>query len=405
VSLLKKLFNIGARHEDPSKSHILIIQNSFAIVSTLFAIPFEVYFISINQYAITGVFFAIQIVLCSSLYLNHIGKLNASRYFTVFIYALALPLLTYYIGFQSGFYLYYFLAPILMLSIFDLSEKKQLALTFGAVLISISATLAIGQFQIKPIVPFELPTLSALFRSNFVIGLILLVVMNFQIINRYFITNRQLKKSNAELEKNITEKNVLLAEVHHRVKNNLAVMTSLTNLQIHQTKNKEASEILVQNSDRLKSMSLIHDSLYNSGNLNEINFNHYLANLCEDVITSYKQDDFDLKLIMDTEDVTVDITTAVPLGLVANEIIVNSLKHAFLTKTSGTITIQLSESNEKIKLCCSDNGNGFDTSLSSNSIGIMLINDLADQIDANLKVNSSNDSGTSYELVFHHSPK
>ncbi|NOQ70648.1 MAG: hypothetical protein GQ574_01520 [Crocinitomix sp.] len=376
------------------------VQNSFAIVSTLFAIPFEVYFLLVGEIGISIIFLLIQAILIGSIYLNYKGNLALSKYFIIIVYSAALPTLSTFIGFESGFYLYYFLAFGIFMSLFDFSEKTKLFFSLSLCIVSLALTLFLGLKYPTSLLNIEFPIQGVIFQMNFTIGIILLSIMNFQIISRYFSINTELSSSNSDLQKTIKEKEILLAEVHHRVKNNLAVMTSLMNLQIRQSSNKEVKEILSKNTGRLRSMSIIHDNLYNQGDLNKIDFKEFLIKLIEDILNSNKRDDFELKTLFEIERIELALPLAVPVGLIVNEIIVNSFKHGFSNRQKGQLKVEFAKVNNQTSLTISDNGVGFKSGQVKNGLGLSLITDLSEQIDAKLEFNSSENNGTQYSIIF-----
>jgi len=136
-----------------------------------------------------------------------------------------------------------------------------------------------------------------------------------------------IKKAQRELEKALEEKELLLKEIHHRVKNNLMIISSLLSLQARYLKDKEAFEIFKESENRAKSMALIHERLYRSSNLKEIDMMDYLKTLARGIFTSYSPPG--VKLNFDIDKIKMDIEQAIPVGLIVNELITNSFKHAF----------------------------------------------------------------------------
>lgn len=136
-----------------------------------------------------------------------------------------------------------------------------------------------------------------------------------------------IKKAQRELEKALEEKDLLLKEIHHRVKNNLMIISSLLSLQARYLKDKEALEIFKESENRARSMALIHERLYRSSNLKEIDMMDYLQTLARSIFTSYAPQGVELKF--DIDKIKMDIELAIPVGLIVNELITNSFKHAF----------------------------------------------------------------------------
>ncbi|RED22693.1 two-component sensor histidine kinase [Flavobacterium cutihirudinis] len=242
-------------------------------------------------------------------------------------------------------------------------------------------------------------------------SLVLLVLFIALLYNRYRLKQR----TNAELElkeKEINQKNInlrhlldekewLLKEIHHRVKNNLQTVISLLNSQSAYLENDMALSAIKNSQHRIHSMSLIHQKLYNSENISTINMPNYIRELVEYLRESFSLGQrirFELKI----DPLELDVAQAVPLGLILNEAITNSIKYAFPEDRTGMIYITLETTKEnKILLTIADNGIGFDTDISAqkiNSFGLSLIKGLSDDLDANFSMENNN--GTIFKIEF-----
>ncbi len=146
-----------------------------------------------------------------------------------------------------------------------------------------------------------------------------------------------------DLKSSLADKEMLMKEIHHRVKNNFQIISSLLSLQINSPKNKSADEILSESRDRVKSMAILHEKLYKSHDINSINFEGYIKGVLNNLQSSYRLKEKNISLEIDIDEVIVSIDSAINLGLIINEIVVNSLKHAFTDKAGGTIIIRLKE--------------------------------------------------------------
>lgn len=209
------------------------------------------------------------------------------------------------------------------------------------------------------------------------------------------------KEFEAKLKKSLEEKEMLVKEIHHRVKNNLMIISSLLNLQSHYIKDKEALDVFKESENRAKSMAMIHERLYKSTDLKKIDFGDYIRSLTIDLYRSMVADPGRVKLDIDVEDLKIDINTVVPLGLIVNELVTNSMKYAFPDNKSGHIQVQLYRENEKIVLKVHDNGIGFPEDLdykTATSLGLELVNSLTTQIEGELKLDRS--QGTTFTIIF-----
>ena len=190
-----------------------------------------------------------------------------------------------------------------------------------------------------------------------------------------------IKKTQKELEKTVKEKELLIKETYHRVKNNLMIISSLLSLQSRYLKDKRALELFKESENRARSMALIHERLYRSSNLKEIDIAEYLQTVASGIFNSYAIPG--IKLNLDLDKVKMDVELAIPIGLIVNELVTNSLKHAFPEGAEGEVNLKLKSLNDEILLEVSDNGVGFPDSLDwqkTSSLGLQLVKSLSDQM-------------------------
>lgn len=214
------------------------------------------------------------------------------------------------------------------------------------------------------------------------------------------ITER--KEYERQLEESVKEKEVLLKEVHHRVKNNMQVISSILNLQSSYIEDETALGILRESQDRIKSMSFVHESLYQSKTLSEVNFAEYIQNITRNLYHSYARPEGGIDLQFDLESIYLNLDTSIPCGLIINEVVSNSLKYAFLGRERGVIAIQFAKlSDGKLKLIVSDDGIGLPDSFdieNAESLGLQLVTTLVTQISGQLEIDNS--AGTKFTIVF-----
>jgi two-component sensor histidine kinase len=204
-----------------------------------------------------------------------------------------------------------------------------------------------------------------------------------------------------KLHNSIREKEVLLAEVHHRVKNNLAIISGMLNLRRHiGAKGQNVDMVLQECANRVVSMALVHEKLYKSGNLSNIPFHEYLEQLCQDIQDSLIHDQR-IQLYIETEEIYLTIEKAIPAGLIVNEIVTNSIKHAFQGRESGQIHVHLMRQHASVYLLIKDDGVGIqqrpDTE-KEESLGFLLVDSLVNQLDGTYEFVTHN--GTSFMLRF-----
>jgi two-component sensor histidine kinase len=211
------------------------------------------------------------------------------------------------------------------------------------------------------------------------------------------------KRAEEKIKTSLREKEVLLQEVHHRVKNNMQLISSLFNLQSGHIKDKQAFEIFKSSQNRVRSMALIHERLYQSKDFTRVDFAEYSQSLTTHLFSSYGINTKVIKFYINIKDVFLDINTAIPCSLIINELVSNSLKHAFPGDKKGEINIAAHPLNEnEIELVVSDNGVGLPKKVdfkSTESLGLHLVNLLAEgQLHGDIKLDRT--KGTSFHIKF-----
>lgn len=215
------------------------------------------------------------------------------------------------------------------------------------------------------------------------------------------LKNEQIETRNKIIDKSLIEKDLLIKEVHHRVKNNLQIVSSLLKLQSGKTDSPEIKNSLSEAQDRINSMALLHQLLYRNNDMTSILFNDYLFNLISQISDGFDLENKQISIVPNFIELELDLDTAIPLGLIANELISNAYKHAFENNT-GKITIDLVKLfKNTYQLKISDNGKGlpdnFDFS-NLHSLGLDIVSILTEQIGAELKAYNSN--GANFEIIF-----
>lgn len=201
------------------------------------------------------------------------------------------------------------------------------------------------------------------------------------------------------LEISLTEQSILMQEVHHRVKNNLSIVASLMNLQADKSNDEYHKQLFMECKNRLESIVTVHELIYKAKSYKQLNFKDYLNQIIKHISSSYSSIK-NVRIEKDIKDVNIDISTAVSLALIVNELITNAYKHAFNMIKEGVVEISLFENNKQIFLTIKDNGSGFDkTVVSKNSIGMDILNGLVEQISGTYQL-TSNEKGTLYKISF-----
>jgi PAS domain S-box-containing protein len=200
-----------------------------------------------------------------------------------------------------------------------------------------------------------------------------------------------------KIQSSLKEKELLLREVHHRVKNNLQIMSSLLNLQSRGTMDFEAKKPFQDTVARIKTMALVHEMLYRSSDLAEIDFSAYIRALVEDILKVGRDESTAISVTFETDECLLDINKCIPLGLIVNEIVANSLKHAFTGRDKAQLYVGLNCS-DFVTLTIGDDGAGISGNPSENTFGLRLVQILCKQLNATLETNY--DNGLLYSIRF-----
>jgi len=227
--------------------------------------------------------------------------------------------------------------------------------------------------------------------------------LNTEFLTQIKDVNNELMDKNTLLEDLIGEKEVLLKEIHHRVKNNLQVITSLLSLQSSFIEDNQSKTLFRNSQYRINSMAMIHEMLIKSQNISKINYGQYAKNLISGLIVSMKGLDHNIELKADIKDINLNIDTAIPLGLLINEIVTNSLKYGVRNNDPGTLYIEIRViKGNNFRMLVGDNGLGFSNKINfenSNSLGLLLIHKLSLQLNGKIEKDSDK-NGTNYIVDF-----
>lgn len=197
------------------------------------------------------------------------------------------------------------------------------------------------------------------------------------------------KLAEQELKNSLAEKEILLKEIHHRVKNNLQVISSILNLQSSFIKDFSTINILKESQNRIKSMAFIHESLYQNKDFSNVNFSDYVSNLCNTLFYTYNTSDDFVKLKLEISPIKLSIDNAIPCGLIINELVSNALKYAFPNNRKGELAIRVFFHKNQLRIEVEDNGIGFPENLNfrnTDSLGLQLVITLVEQLNAEIEL-------------------
>ncbi|MEN8263737.1 MAG: histidine kinase dimerization/phosphoacceptor domain -containing protein [Nitrospirota bacterium] len=226
---------------------------------------------------------------------------------------------------------------------------------------------------------------------------------NITYVIEYNIDITSRKKAEEGIRNSLREKEVLLREIHHRTKNNMQIISSLLRLQSAQLTDKKSAAILQDSQNRIQSMSLIHEQLYESKDLTRVDFGHYIGDLTQGLIRLCGTRTGNIRVEQDIKDIYLGIDTAIPCGLIINELVTNSLKYAFPEGREGTIRINLNRTDEdEIELILSDNGIGIPDDLDikhTKTLGLQLVTTLSEhQLQGRIELDRT--KGTEFRITF-----
>lgn len=230
----------------------------------------------------------------------------------------------------------------------------------------------------------------------------LLAILIFRGSRKLKATNELLTKQKQEIKERDAEKEILLREIHHRVKNNLQVISSLLSIQSRNITDEAAATAVREGQNRVNSIALIHQKLYQTEDLSEVNLSEYISQLIPPLKTAFGKNDIDVQLLLDPENLALDIDTAVPFGLIINELLTNAFKYAFGDKNTGQITIEVTDLGDaKYRLRVADNGAGLPVDFDwkkSRTMGMRLVRELTKQLRGKMEYEFAN--GAAFTITF-----
>jgi two-component sensor histidine kinase len=341
-----------------------------------------------------------------------LGKTMLAEFYLLFVANATLFVFENRHGPGAGSYLYYF--PFMMIIAFLVDFRKPwLALINVSMAIGfmIAAPLLRYQFLYKP---FPEQNDEASFEFNLVLsglmtGIIALIIirLSYRQYHEFLARMEERQRNEEKMKAVIREKETLLAEIHHRVKNNLAVISSLLNLQMNTVTNEYTRDVLRESRNRIASMALIHQKLYKNQNLEEVDFRQYAVGLVDEIRHSYPASvSQNVSVSVEAQNFSLALTIAVPCGLILNELLSNCYKHAFPNGQHGHITIRFGKiaGNDSLLLLeVEDNGVGITGTLDpkeTSSLGMTLVQSLTEQIDGKWMINSVEPAGARFSIEF-----
>ena len=226
---------------------------------------------------------------------------------------------------------------------------------------------------------------------------LLVAFISYRGYKKNLLINKLLEKQKSEISRQNEAKKTMLQEIHHRVKNNLQVVNSLLRMQSSKMKDKNIVGMFKETQSRIRSMAKLHEKMYQSGDLDKFNAKEHITLLVEEIVTNYSVGKT-IELNLDIDAIFVDSKTMMPLSLIINEMISNSLKYAFEGMNEGVITVKFNKIEDKTQLVVSDNGIGYTPNPKSKGLGLRLISSFNRQLNGTMEKITNN--GTEFKLIF-----
>jgi two-component sensor histidine kinase len=387
------------------KSKIL---SNFVLAEVLALFYGACYRLYFGSWQMSVMLLAFAIVALIAQLFNYKGNYNVAKH----IFFISTNILMYYtsltISLKSGIYLFYFPVVVGYSFLLNVKSKKELMFYFAfTLLLFVSVLLDFEILKFLNIPKFSSPKYQ--FEIMAFLSFLLVIYQTYLYITDRENTQRQLIQTIKDLKvsenkhiQDIKEKEVLLAEVYHRVKNNLSVVSSLINLQMNTIDHEFTKSALMDCKNRVNSMAMIHQKFYEGKNYSKIDFKAYIEALVSEIKFAYniKNKKIAVESFIDPE-INFDLNVAIPCGIILNELISNSFKHAFHNQDAGKIEVFIEREKNLFLMRIVDNGAGFeykDKIESSNSLGLILIQSLSEQLDGTFQYFGN--KGTDFRMLF-----
>jgi len=380
------------------KVHLTLRVNYISsVLSIVFGIVC-IYFLKITQ-IIPATFIVFGVVNLANTLLFHKHKTLTVTYNITSIMALAASvIITLYSGGINSPFIFV-LALVVFAGYISTKVYGRVYLNLNLLIIILIYSQSVAEFSFtENVVPVESKNMFALFSILFTVYL-----LGGVIGKNLLKAHNELHKTRNENEARIKEKDTLLKEIHHRVKNNLQTVSSLLSLQSRSIEEPKIKNLIKSSQNRVISMAMVHEMLYMRHDLSKIEYKSYVEELSDYLLRSFKGTENNITLNIIIPDIKLGIDTAIPLGLLINEVITNALKYGIEDNDEGEIHIELLKSNSKdYILFIGDNGKGFPESIShknTKSLGLKLIHNLARQLKGSINRDMSK-KGTNYIVKF-----
>lgn len=411
-----KIISAGiSSSQTPAFTDKLRTRNKLSLLCSLFSMPYVVFF---AKSALLIPFLAISfgiVLFVASIILNRYNKFTLSSIIILLTTNYCVLFFSIYLGMNSGIHLYLFTSPLIVLTLFDTKNKYFISIALMSYLINFVIIVLFEKYAGITFLTLKKHELDVFYFINFIFSITILIslslyfLINNTRINQLFILKndelvfkqQQLEAEN-EIRKNaekkatdsLKDREILLSEIHHRVKNNLAVVSGLLELQSSYIDDATTLQALKDSQNRVKSIALLHEKLYENKTLKEVNIKDYISELTHFIKQSYAPKKKEIKFQSQIENINLEMNTAMPFALLLNELMSNSYKHAFTNKEQGTIEINFIKQSNNYIFEYKDDGFGFDYDVEINkgSLGLNLIASFSEQLNGHFEfINKTNE--------------
>jgi two-component sensor histidine kinase len=419
----QRIINAGLKPQfDYTFRHKLRSRNILSVLCLFFSMAYVFYFaISFQFIPLVAILTGMTLFFLSILY-NYLERYNTSSLFLLISTNFCVLFFSLYLGYDSGIHLYLFTSPLIVLSLFELKNTLTLVVSVSSYLITLGITLFAGKYLDYKVYELEKESANILYAMNVVFCLLIIAGLtinlfrsNRNVYHLLILNNRELELNQTALENeisirrraeekakiNLAQKEVLLAEIHHRVKNNLAVISGMMELQSFFITDKQLLGVIKESKNRIKAMALLYEKLYESKTLEKVNVSSYVDELIRFTRQSFSSTAKNIKVnsqVVGNAD--LEVREATPFALLLNELVSNSYKHAFVGKEQGNISITFVNYNNEYLLNYRDDGIGYAAPPPEEmtTLGLNLIDSFSKQLNGSYEF--KNEKGTNFQLRF-----
>lgn len=423
INSWNSISNIGVNDQQTYVfSDKLRTRNKLSLLCVLFSFPYVFFFLKLGLVVPFATISIGILLFATSIILNKYSKYNLSSLLILFTTNWSVLFFSIYLGMNSGIHLYLFTSPLIVLTLFENKNKVFISGAMLSYLLNFFIIILFDKYSGISFLSLEKGTSESLYLGNFIFSFIINIILSLYFLTNNTRVNYLLVLKNDELVLNqkkleeenkirkyaeekamisLKEREILLSEIHHRVKNNLAVVNGLLELQTTYLNDENTIVALRNSQNRIKSIALLHEKLYENKTLKVVNMIDYIKELAHFIKQSSAPKKKKINIISEIDSINLEMEKAMPFALLLNELMSNSYKYAFENREEGIIEVSLKKQLNTFVFDFKDNGLGFDyhNEINKGSLGLNLIGSFSEQLNGKfeyLKV----DIGVHFVLKF-----